>query len=52
MDTLNDLMSDLLIEQDGRLKEQATGSGKTFAIRAGEAQKIIDGEAEGHANQN
>jgi hypothetical protein len=53
MDTLNDVMTDLLIDQDGRLEENRVQNGNLFINRAHKAEKIIlevTGEGYGHQN--
>jgi hypothetical protein len=52
MDTLNEVMTELLIDQNERMDEQATENGKSFAIQALKAEKIIRNGMENHANKN
>lgn len=52
MDTLNDVMNDLLIDQNGRLEEQGICQSLDFSIKAQKAEKIILRGTDGVSNAN
>lgn len=52
MDTLNDMMTDLLIDYDDRLQEQRVTKSLDFTIKAQKAEKVIIKGKDIYANQN